>query len=254
VKVYFILDDTVFYHPLMLDVVLTRGNYEWIGVALSRRNYLEEYVRRHILDIGLTSAFNLIVRKNYLRLYAKLVTPFTKRTVTLCDVLTKHKVPYIYESNVNGKKFLSYLRKLEPDIIVSSNSQIFKKELLALPKIACINRHSALLPSYGGILPVFQAVAHGEKEVGVSVHYMVEGIDEGRVIVQEAIPIEKGESLSDIYKRCFNVSAKLIVEALDILENNKKITVDTTSRVKSYYSFPMKEHWKMFKKNSGRFA
>jgi methionyl-tRNA formyltransferase len=211
-------------------------------------------MRSHIWDIGLKSAFKLIIKKYYLYLYSKLLTPFTKKTVTLCDVLKKYKVPYVYETNVNSKVFLSYLKKLEPDVIVSSNSQIFKRELLELPKIACINRHSALLPSYGGILPVFQAVAHGEKEVGVSIHHMVEGIDEGRVITQRVIPIDKGEILSDIYKRCFDISAELILEALDIIKNNDGITVDTSSRVKSYNSYPTKEDWKMFKKNAGRFA
>ena len=58
------------------------------------------------------------------------------------------------------------------NIIISSNSLIFKKELLSIPKICTINRHSALLPSYGGLLPVFQSFIHGEKFTGVSIHYM----------------------------------------------------------------------------------
>jgi len=155
---------------------------------------------------------------------------------------------------VNSDSFLSHVTSAGPDVIVSSNSQIFGKKLLRVPRIACINRHSSLLPSYGGILPVFHAIANGEKEVGVTIHIMGEGLDTGTVIAQEAIPVEKGEfTLFVLYKKCFDISAKLILKALDLLQKDGLRDCEYPARQKSYYSFPAREQWKLFKQNGGRF-
>lgn len=253
-RVFFILDETVFYHPRMLEKILKNSRHQFVGIAISIKDVLMRYFIQHLLDIGIVSAFKLGAEKYIRKFYSKILTPFTQKPMTVKDVALKYKLPhFIVTRNINDQDYLERIRSFNPDVIVSSNSQIFYEELLEIPRIGCINRHSSLLPGYGGILPVFQAVIHQEKEVGVSIHYMDRGIDQGKVITQQAVPIGPNETLAQIYRKCFDLSAELIVEALDIIERELPPKV-LGSISASYYSFPSDDHWRQFKKCGRRFT
>jgi methionyl-tRNA formyltransferase len=253
-RVFFILDDTVFYHPQMFNEILQRGKHQWVGAGLTTRDVLTPYLMKNLDKVGYWSAAKIALKKYALLTYATLVAPWLGPPVTMAQVCRKHGLPYRYSANVNSPEFIGWVKSLVPDVIVSSNSQIFKKTLLSVPTFGCINRHSALLPSYGGILPVMQAVAHGEKEVGVSVHYMDEGIDTGKVLSQAVIPLQQGQPLTRIYNKCFAASVDLILEALAIIEEGRSNKVILPARPKSYYSFPTPDEWRMFKERGGRVA
>ena len=76
--------------------------------------------------------------------------------------------------NPNSKKFLNEPRKLDPDIIINQSQSIIKEGLLQVPKIGVINRHNALLPKNRGRLTPFWVLYKGEKETGVSIHFVDE--------------------------------------------------------------------------------
>jgi len=138
------------------------------------------------------------------------------------------------------------------DVIISSNPLYFGKEILSIPSKCCINRHSALLPSYGGLWPVFQAFRSGEKYVGVSVHIMDKKIDAGCVLSYKKIEIGKGDSLADLYEKCFDISAELVCDALDKIRSANYASPEEQFSP-SYFSFPTKSHWVQFRKMNGRF-
>ena len=102
-------------------------------------------------------------------------------------------------------------------------------------------------------MPVFWAMLNDEKEVGVSIHKMAEGIDEGEVITQDRIKISHKDSLHDIYKKCFEISPDLVLEAINILEHSKKYRIVNKSRERTYFSFPKKEDIRLFRKKGKRF-
>ena len=87
--------------------------------------------------------------------------------------------------NPNNKNFLDVLYELEPDIIINQSQSILKEDLLQIPKIGVINRHNALLPKNRGRLTPFWVLYKGEKETGVSIHFVEKGIDAGDIIVQK---------------------------------------------------------------------
>jgi phosphoribosylglycinamide formyltransferase-1 len=95
---------------------------------------------------------------------------------------------------------LQLLRGLEPDLIVLAGFlwKIPEEMVRAFPK-KIINIHPALLPSFGGKgmygMYVHQAVlATGEKESGITVHFVNEAYDEGAIILQEKVAIVDGET------------------------------------------------------------
>ncbi|HLG20275.1 MAG TPA: phosphoribosylglycinamide formyltransferase [Bdellovibrionota bacterium] len=77
-----------------------------------------------------------------------------------------------------------------------------------------INVHPALLPKYPGTHSIERAFQAGEKEVGVTVHFVDEGVDTGPIIVQEAIPVQPGETLEQLTGRVHDVEHRIFPEAI----------------------------------------
>lgn len=66
--------------------------------------------------------------------------------------------------------------------MVVAYGQILSKEILELPKYGCVNVHASLLPKYRGAAPIQWAVIDGEKEAGVTIMQMDEGLDTGDML------------------------------------------------------------------------
>lgn len=151
-------------------------------------------------------------------------------------------------NDVNDPAFLSELRNLRPDVIVSvACPQIFREELLELPSLGCINVHSSLLPDYRGMLPTFWVLANNESETGVSVHFMTPGIDEGDILFQHRIRIEPGETLRSLMAKCKRAAADGVVEAIRQFESGTLASVKNRVEEGRYFSFPSRTDVQRFR-------
>lgn len=258
-KLFFILGGDAFFKPKFIEEVIKKRKKDIMGIAVVSAKFPKssfiKYFKKQLLFFGYVNFFILGIRTTTYSILDRLgsVLPFNKRLYSVKNVARKYKIPLYFPGDVNSPEFLEDLKKSRPDIIISSCPQIFKKELLNVPKAACINRHSSLLPQYGGLMPVFWAMLNDEKEMGVSIHKMVEKIDEGEIITQEKIKINWGDSLYDLYKKCFEICPGLVLEAIDILEHNKKFKIVNKNTEKTYFSFPKKEDIKLFRKKGKKF-
>ena len=170
-------------------------------------------------------------------------------------VVERFGIPSRRVSAVNTGEFLSYVRSFSPDIILSSNSLIFGERLIKSARVACINRHSALLPSLGGILPVFRAVQLGMEFTGASVHYVTRDIDRGGVLARRWLPIFPGDTLLRLYRLCFVLSYEATAEAVSRLRVSGHVDGLPDDGIEpSYYSYPKDEDWDEFRARGGRFA
>ncbi|WP_228281783.1 phosphoribosylglycinamide formyltransferase [Rubrobacter marinus] len=79
---------------------------------------------------------------------------------------------------------------------------------------AVINVHPSLLPRFKGLHAIPRALESGEEETGVTVHYMVEEVDAGPGIRQEAVPILPGDTEETLHERLRPVEHRLLVEAV----------------------------------------
>ena len=77
-----------------------------------------------------------------------------------------------------------------------------------------INVHPALLPAFPGMHAIEEALAAGVETTGVTVHYVDEGVDTGRVIAQESVPIGAGDSLESLRARIQDVEHRLLPEVV----------------------------------------
>jgi methionyl-tRNA formyltransferase len=250
IRVYFILADENLFHPYFLKSVITdliAKKYKIVGITLAKDTYKKGFHYAVYQQISLWGfgPFAFIAVNSIFRTLAYKFGFMKTKTIQGLSYL--FNIPLYETLNVNEEEHIKYLKKKKIDIIISSNGHIFKSELLKLPKIACINRHSALLPSYGGVLPIFWAMKNREKILGTSAHYMVEKIDQGDILAFESFSNEKGSSLFYNYMLAFDASISVIISAI---ENalKKKIVKKFKKNKNEYYSFPNKQKIKEFKR------
>ena len=152
-------------------------------------------------------------------------------------VCRRYAIPTISTDNVNKPEIIKWIRQFNPDIILSSGNQIFGKRILSVPKIACLNRHTSLLPAYKGIYPIFWCLLNEEPYVGVSIHTMTEKIDRGIVIAQRRLEVSDGDTFFSLFEKCFELSVYAVIDAIQKIEDNDMQPV-TSGYPESYYSYP----------------
>ena len=118
---------------------------------------------------------------------------------SMAQLAKAYGIPLRRIGNPNAPAFLAVLADSRPDLLVSvACPYILKDRLLGMPPLGCINIHHAPLPRFKGMMPTFWQMYHGEKQVGVTVHYMAAKVDEGDALLQESLPIEENESLDHL--------------------------------------------------------
>ena len=144
----------------------------------------------------------------------------------------------------NSRSFQKELKELDIDVIINQSQNIIKKGLLDIPNIGVINRHNALLPKNRGRLTPFWVLFKEEKETGVSIHFVTEGIDAGEIIVQKKIEVSPTETFHSLVKKNYELAPKAIIEALDKLERKEIDFIPNNDEQATYNTVPtFKEAW-----------
>ena len=141
----------------------------------------------------------------------------------------KHEIPVFQPEKI--RREYEEIMKYEADLIVTAAyGQILPKELLDYPKFGAINVHASLLPELRGGAPIHYAILQGKKETGITIMYMVEQLDAGDIISQEAIPIEHMDHVGTLHDKLADLGAKLLLETLPSIfaGTNERIKQDET--------------------------
>ncbi len=92
------------------------------------------------------------------------------------------------------------------------------KEILDLPKYGCLNIHASLLPKYRGASPIHAAIAAGEKQSGVTIMWMDEGLDTGDILLQETVTLRRHETAETLHDRLAKLGADGLLKAIPLVE------------------------------------
>ena len=134
----------------------------------------------------------------------------------------RHGLLVFQPEKIKEPSFLEELKALHPDVIVvAAYGKILPKEVLEIPKFGCINVHASLLPKFRGAAPINWAIISGEKETGVTIMQMDEGMDTGDILLQEKIDIAPEETAGTLHDKLSLLGARLIVEALKLLKEGR---------------------------------
>lgn len=140
------------------------------------------------------------------------------------EAALKYAIPVYQPLKVRAEEFVKVLEEIAPDIIVvAAFGQIISKEILELPKYGCINVHASLLPAYRGAAPIQWAVINGDKESGVTIMQMDEGLDTGDMLLKTEVPITEEETGESLHDKLAKAGAALCVETLAKLQEGSII-------------------------------
>jgi methionyl-tRNA formyltransferase len=107
-------------------------------------------------------------------------------------------IPVINVDNINSKASIEAIKKLEPDLILNLRTRnIYKKKILSIPRIGCINVHHGILPDNRGTMCDLWAW-YEDRPVGFSIHWMNRKIDDGRIILTKEVNIFGAVNYTDI--------------------------------------------------------
>ena len=113
----------------------------------------------------------------------------------------------------------AFLKKLAPDLIITAAyGKIFRRRLLELPRLGCINLHPSLLPAYRGLSPINTAILRGDALTGVTVYRMTPGVDSGPILMQRTAPIERSDTCGTLSPRLAQLGAELVCEVVRALD------------------------------------
>ena len=117
--------------------------------------------------------------------------------------------------NLLDTGFTGELAAVGADLFVVVAFRILPKAVYSIPALGTVNIHASLLPQYRGAAPIQRAVEAGERETGVTVFRIDEGIDTGEIIIQRKTPIGDREATPELYARLSAMGADALCDAID---------------------------------------
>lgn len=133
------------------------------------------------------------------------------------EVALEHNIPIYQPQRIkNEPEIIAKLKEINPDfIIVVAFGQILSKDILDIPKYACINLHASILPKLRGAAPINWAIINGESVSGNTTMLMDVGIDTGDMFLKDKVTITDDMTAGDLHDILMERGADLLVETID---------------------------------------
>lgn len=103
-------------------------------------------------------------------------------------------------------------------MVVVAYGLILPPSVLNLPKFGCLNIHASLLPRWRGAAPIERAILAGDRETGISIMQMDQGLDTGDVLLRQRIPISEQDTTETVRERLSKLGAACILEVLTSIQ------------------------------------
>ncbi|MCP3892876.1 MAG: methionyl-tRNA formyltransferase [Desulfobulbaceae bacterium] len=151
----------------------------------------------------------------------KLSAPATKIIAEANDI------PVLQPTKIKTEEFHNGLLSYHPDlIVVTAYGRILPTSLLTLAPMGCINVHGSLLPHYRGAAPIQWSVINGEKEVGVTIIQMDEGMDTGDMLLKGKMTPAPDETSGSLFKKLAALGSETLLKAINGLKEGTVIAVE----------------------------
>ena len=136
--------------------------------------------------------------------------------------------------NLKSPGFIGELVGLKPDLQVVVAFRMLPVAVWEIPALGTFNLHASLLPQYRGAAPINHAIINGEKETGVTTFFIDEKIDTGRIILQEKVKIEKGETAGSLHDKLMDIGGNLVLTTVDtVLKGGAKSVLQSDINLSS---------------------
>jgi methionyl-tRNA formyltransferase len=126
----------------------------------------------------------------------------------------------IYVEDINQSQ--DVLSALNPDLIVLGEAKIVNECVIRIPRIGILNAHPGLLPKHRGVDATEWAILTGDR-IGVTVHFVDEGIDTGPIVIRKTLEIGTGDRLFDLKEKISSLGVQMLVEATNLILAGKAL-------------------------------
>jgi methionyl-tRNA formyltransferase len=136
----------------------------------------------------------------------------------LGELAERLRIPVLQPANVNASDTVLAIRELHPDLLLSiAYNQILRAPARVVAPLGALNIHAGKLPWYRGRNVINWALINGESEIGVTAHFMDDGIDTGDILLQRSVPVDWCDTYGDVLQRVVAAVPGLVLESLDLI-------------------------------------
>ena len=147
----------------------------------------------------------------------------------------KNGIEFIREKPINSENVYEKVKTYSPDLCVICHfERLIKEPILSIPKYGFINVHPSMLPNYRGMAPQHWPIINGEKEAGITCHYVDEGTNTGDIIVQRIVTLNDDMYVSYLQRVWLKEYTTLVIEAIDHIKRGDP-TIEQRYWDGSYY-------------------
>lgn len=174
---------------------------------------------------------------------------------SLREMRAHYGVPVAGSRDVNEAGSLALLREWQPDLIISIYlNQLIKRPVIELPGRGVINIHPALLPRNRGLFPYFWVIANGDRETGVTVHWVDDKFDTGELLMQRTIAVRPDDTITSLAYRSACLGAEMLVETVRLIEAGEAPRLPQDHSQATYYSWPRPADQRRFRQRGGKYG
>ena len=135
------------------------------------------------------------------------------------EVAAHYNIPIVKVQNINDPESEGTLRGWAPDLGVIVGGRIVKPNIIGVPAVGMLNKHSAILPKHRGLSGEYWCLYHEDFEhLGVTVHYVDPGLDSGNIVIQKRLTFTKGDTPASLRFKSEILGREAIVEAARLIE------------------------------------
>ena len=161
---------------------------------------------------------------------AQLVEP-----LPIKKALSATEIPVLQPVRIKDRQAIEEIRSLKPDVIVvMAYGQILPGDVFEIPKIACLNLHASLLPRWRGAAPIQAAIAAGDRETGITVMYVDQGLDTGDILLQRAIDIVPADTGGSLHDRLSKIAPEALFQSLELLAKGSAPRIPQDNALATY--------------------
>jgi len=154
--------------------------------------------------------------------------------------------PILQPPRIKDPNTIEEIRVQTPDVVVViAYGQILPRDVLEIPKIACLNLHASLLPRWRGAAPIQAAIAVGDQRTGITVMYMDEGLDTGDILLQRTTEIRPDDTGRSLHDRLAQIAPDALLESLRFLAKGIAPRIPQDSSLATYAPKLKREHGKI---------
>ena len=134
----------------------------------------------------------------------------------------QHRIEVFQPPTLKSPEAQAKIAAVKADtMVVAAYGLILPQAVLELPRLGCINIHGSLLPRWRGAAPIHRAILAGDRESGITIMQMEAGLDTGPMLLRDAMAIDPADTTATLHDKLANLGGKLIVRALDQLQNGR---------------------------------